>query len=357
LPVVSLTYVVKEMEVPFREIWELGQNALEEYNPEDIWKHFFEGTPVRQYIKWDNYNEYFNSTGTTPTPYPLDMWTEYSAALFHVRRDYQRIADLVVVQSHRAAFMDILASVLGIPYLCTALRGPIHSRLLRARSFERYGKTRERVNQICNLPEFRHGALGQYRPRLSTGLPLALVLKRAQGGTGGDRQTTRDQLFWDALKAVRSDAQSLREHLWDLDQVGKELESLGKSPVGKLPDFIKIGFEMMVHTSAAAVGVAAGATVVALKVLNATGCVSDTIDYLAEKISTPDRRYVQILVEQVERLLRPQTHFLFSMERTANQVASEPTGTLISNFWGRELHESHRQWLGLFGREAQGPPQ
>ena len=82
LPVRSLTYDVEKMERPFRVLWELGQRQLSEWEPEEIWKRFFRGTEIYNFIRWTNFNDYFDSTGTTPTPYPLDKWPEYGGKEF-----------------------------------------------------------------------------------------------------------------------------------------------------------------------------------------------------------------------------------------------------------------------------------
>ena len=369
LPVRSLTYNVEKMERPFRELWELGQRQLEQWEPEKIWKDFFRGTEIYDFIRWTNFNDYFDSTGTTPTPYPLDKWVEYGGTEFRLslllqqevgkaemNGAYQRIADLVVVQSHRAAFMDMLASALGIPYLCTAIRSPIYRRLLRDRSFRRWEGCFERAKDICALPSLGAGALGRSSsPNIRIGLPLALVLKRAGEGAGGDHQTDRAKQFWSALASVRSDAQQFREYLLRLETSKTEFNPPKTSPLepfGKLVDF---AWEQGANAAGASFGIPPIATGIVVKLLNVTGWVSGAIRVIAERTGVADRRCVQLLVEQVARLIQPKTHFFLSMTRTAAQLASEPTGVLIERFWGRKLDESQHQWLRLFERSHRPP--
>ena len=355
-----------------KKFWLAGIGLLNEINMQAVWRSFFAGTRLENMISDARHNDYYNS-GQPFTGDPLPMWVDltgpeiWSTVIRNNKgigsseriseRILQRIADDFIVQSHRAAFNDCLSGALGIPYLGTALRGPIQQRLLALRS-KFSGDCTPTVERVVE-------ALAPGCSSMLLPLPLTIVLAQVKRLRDAGDDSPLHDVIWKSVTKIRDSAWPFRQLLNEIEQLSfdKQYESIDKlsrelREKGGLADALKSMTAGIIDLGLKAIGATpiAGLTVYIFKAGRASGYLGKILDGASKSMSPRVRERARQAKDWLSQNMGQKYYFPSRLQKTAQAFASNGNLALIRDVWGTPIQQEQLTWCRLLQSPESLPP-
>jgi hypothetical protein len=312
-----------------------------------VWRNFFAGTKLEKMIRGPYNDDMYYNSDEKFKGYPLPRWRELTGSeitssitaaairkklgdnIIERDRILQRIADDFIIQSHRAAFNDSLSGVLGIPYLATALRGPIHQLLLEQRN---------KVSDCTTVIERVTEGITPGSFRMLIPLPLTLVLAQIKRSREGGDQTSLDKILWKSLAEIRDQAWPFRQLIWEIeklqfDEQQAAIDKLSRELREKsgFPDALKSAVGGSVDLALKIYGVTpvANLTISMIKAGRASGYLNKVLEQASRSMFPSVREQARLAKDWVNQRIGRKCYFPLRLQKVAQAFANDGNLTLI----------------------------